>query len=111
MIQSCFPPQVEDFLRMSQHSSDFGGAVVLLAGPREASEVAEHLRRRGVTTTMHGDAAAASPTWLVGSLGLDLARVESIWSGVFHGGVFVQPRAPELRYYVNKKLQTSEYVI
>ncbi len=84
--------QVEDFLRMTS-SAGRSNVVVLLAGPREAVSVAEHLR--------HSSSAASGwpsgPTWLVGSLGLDLLRVEASWRGVFGGGVFVQPHAPELR--------------
>ena len=64
--------------------------VVLLAGPREASAVAEHLR--------HARPPGPAPTWMVGSLGVDLRRVAA-WRGVFHGGVFVQPHSPELREF------------
>ncbi len=72
-------------------SGNNGGVVVLLAGPREASAVAEHLRHAPRPP-------GPPPTWMVGSLGVDLRRVAA-WRGVFHGGVFVQPHSPELREF------------
>ena len=84
---------MEDFLRHMAPSSsgNSGGVVVLLAGPREASAVAEHLRHAPRPP-------GPPPTWMVGSLGVDLRRVAA-WRGVFHGGVFVQPHSPELREF------------
>ena len=40
------------------------------------------------------------PTWLVGSLGLDLHKL-SAWRTVFHGGLFVEPHMPELAEFKN----------
>ncbi len=85
--------QVEDFLRhmnQAQGPTENNNVVVLLAGPGEAARIAEHLR--------HVRLPGRDPTWLVGSLGLDLVRM-SAWRGVFHGGVFVQPHTPELREF------------
>ena len=50
------------------------------------------------------------PTWLVGSLGLDLHKL-SAWRSVFHGGLFVEPHMPELsefKSYFIEALQNNE---
>ena len=88
------PARVENFLRLVFSSFDGGGApappvVAMIVNAREAVAIAEHLNDVSVKER---------PTWLVGSLGLDLRRSSS-WRKAFHGGVFVEPHMPELKEF------------
>ena len=77
------PQKVEKFLRTLPTKRPVV-AVVLEAV--EAVAIAEYLKHVKLPS---------DPTWLVGSLGLDLHKL-SAWRTVFHGGLFVEPHMPEL---------------
>ena len=77
------PQKVEKFLKQLPHKKPVV-AVVLEAV--EAVAIAEYLKHVKLPI---------DPTWLVGSLGLDLHKL-SAWRTVFHGGLFVEPHMPEL---------------
>ena len=51
--------------------------------------VAEHLKHLDLPR---------QPTWLIGTLGLELRRLKS-WQAVYRGGAFVEPHMPELREF------------
>ena len=82
------PLRVENFLRLLDPNSS-EQVVAMIVNAREAVAIAEHLNDVSVP---------ARPTWLVGSLGLDLRRSSS-WRKAFHGGVFVEPHMPELKEF------------
>ena len=77
------PRQVEDFIN---HLAGQSPTVVLIVSAHEAVAIAEHLKHAHLET---------NPTWLIGSLGLDLKKL-SAWRKVFHQGIFVEPHMPEL---------------
>ena len=83
------PLRVENFLRLLDPSNSNEQVVAMIVNAREAVAIAEHLNDVSVP---------ARPTWLVGSLGLDLRRSSS-WRKAFHGGVFVEPHMPELKEF------------
>ena len=83
------PLRVENFLRLLDPSNSHEQVVAMIVNAREAVAIAEHLNDVSVP---------ARPTWLVGSLGLDLRRSSS-WRKAFHGGVFVEPHMPELKEF------------
>ena len=83
------PVRVENFLRLLSSNGDSEPVVAMIVNAREAVAIAEHLNDVSVP---------ARPTWLVGSLGLDLRRSSS-WRKAFHGGVFVEPHMPELKEF------------
>lgn len=97
--QSDLPRQVEQFLKhISVGDSEETPTVVLIVSSHEAVAIAEHLKHSHLNIR---------PTWLIGSLGLDLKRL-SAWRRVFHRGIFVEPHMPELqefRKYFIKSLQ------
>lgn len=90
------PQQVEDFLQHLHGAR--AAAVVLIVSSHEAVAIAEHLKH------VH---LKAKPTWLIGSLGLDLKKL-SAWRSVFHGGVFVEPHMPELSQFKNYFIQALQ---
>ena len=83
------PLRVENFLRLLDPSNSNEQVVAMIVNAREAVAIAEHLNDVSVPVR---------PTWLVGSLGLDLRRSSS-WRKAFHGGVFVEPHMPELKEF------------
>ena len=83
------PLRVENFLRLLDPSNSNEQVVAMIVNAREAVAIAEHLNDVSLQTR---------PTWLVGSLGLDLRRSSS-WRKAFHGGVFVEPHMPELKEF------------
>jgi hypothetical protein len=81
------PRQVEQFIR------HLGGGenptIAVIVNSHEAVAIAEHLKHSHLKV---------KPTWLIGSLGLDLKKL-SAWRRVFHGGIFVEPHMPELKEF------------
>ena len=94
-------PAVEGFLRSIRRPRPVV-AMVLEAGDVEA--VAEHLNTVNLPS---------SPTWLLGSLGLELRSLKS-WRRVFEGGAFVEPHMPELRefkHYFLRSLKSPDFLL
>jgi len=79
-------PAVEGFLRSIARPRP---VVAVVLDPADVVAVAEHLK--------HVD-LPSDPTWLLGSLGLELHRQKS-WLSVFQNGVFAEPHMPELREF------------
>ncbi len=82
------PRQVEQFIRHLNVGGEYP-AIAVIVSSHEAVAIAEHLKHSSLPVT---------PTWLIGSLGLDLKKL-SAWRRVFHGGVFVEPHMPELKEF------------
>ena len=80
-------PAVEGFIRSIRRPHP-AVAIVLEAADVEA--VAEHLKTVA--------RLPSAPIWLLGSLGLELRRLQS-WRRVFDQGAFVEPHMPELREF------------
>ena len=95
------PQKVEKFLRTLPSKRPVV-AVVLEAV--EAVAIAEYLKHVKLPS---------DPTWLVGSLGLDLHKL-SAWRTVFHGGLFVEPHMPELAefktYFIDALQVSNTYI-
>ena len=74
------------------------GVVALVLEAGDVVAVAEYLKNIRLDP---------EPVWLVGSLGLELRRLQS-WKTVFRGGAFVEPHMPELREFRQFFLQTLQ---
>ena len=85
---SDLPQKVERFLRNLPGKRP---VVAVIVEAVEAVAIAEYLKHIQLPV---------EPTWLVGSLGLDLHKL-SAWRTVFHGGLFVEPHMPELAEFKN----------
>ena len=99
--QSDLPRQVEQFIR---HLNDESPTVVLIVNSHEAVAIAEHLKHHPLRTR---------PTWLIGSLGLELKKLKA-WRRVFHKGIFVEPHMPELndfKQYFIEALQVITFYV
>ena len=88
-------PAVEGFLRRQGAGL---GVVALVLEAGDVVAVAEYLKNIRLDP---------EPVWLVGSLGLELRRLQS-WKTVFRGGAFVEPHMPELREFRQFFLQTLQ---
>lgn len=79
---------VEGFLRGLRRQLP---VVAMILDAADIVAVAEHLKNIELPN---------NPTWLIGSLGLELRRLKS-WKAVYKGGAFVEPHMPELREFKN----------
>lgn len=81
-------PAVEGFLRSLRQRRP---VVAMVLDAADVVAVAEHLKNTRLPR---------EPTWLIGTLGLELRRLKS-WRSVYKGGAFVEPHMPELREFKN----------
>ena len=81
-------PAVEGFLRSLRQRRP---VVAMVLDAADVVAVAEHLKNTRLPR---------EPTWLIGTLGLELRRLKS-WRTVYKGGAFVEPHMPELREFKN----------
>ena len=91
-------PAVEGFLRSLRQRRP---VVAMVLDAADVVAVAEHLKNTRLPR---------EPTWLIGTLGLELRRLKS-WRSVYKGGAFVEPHMPELREFKNfflKSLKTPD---
>ena len=91
-------PAVEGFLRSLRQRHP---VVAMVLDAADVVAVAEHLKNLRLPR---------EPTWLIGTLGLELRRLKS-WRSVYRGGAFVEPHMPELREFKNfflKSLKTPD---
>ena len=91
-------PAVEGFLRSLRQRRP---VVAMVLDAADVVAVAEHLKNTRLPR---------EPTWLIGTLGLELRRLKS-WRSVYKGGAFVEPHMPELREFKNfflKSLQAPD---
>ena len=84
---------VEGFLRGLRSQLP---VVAMVLDAADVVAVAEHLKNIELPN---------NPTWLIGSLGLELRRLKS-WKAVYKGGAFVEPHMPELREFKNFFLES-----
>ena len=80
-------PAVEGFIRSIRRPHP---AVAVVLEAEDVEAVAEHLKT--------ASRLPSAPVWLLGSLGLELRRLQS-WRQVFDQGAFVEPHMPELREF------------
>ena len=79
---------MEGFLRSLRQRRP---VVAMVLDAADVVAVAEHLKNTRLPR---------EPTWLIGTLGLELRRLKS-WRSVYKGGAFVEPHMPELREFKN----------